>query len=110
MSDERRERIDKETTKQGGDFLFSGKGLTPSEYMDMRTRIRSDSMTEHLQLLSILGNTYGSRVSRDVKDSTERILVSSVDKNGVNGRSEAVQVLQQNFPKRVEVDKGSDEY
>lgn len=108
-SDEKRERIDKETTKQGGDYLFSKQGMSDSEYMDMRTRIRSDSMSEYLLYLSILGNTYGSTVARNVKDTTERLLISSLDKNDINGRSEAVAVLRQNFPKRIEIEKGFDE-
>lgn len=96
-------KVDVETTKQAGSFLFSP--VDSSEYLDMRTRIRSDKMSELLLYYSILGNTYGCDVATDIKDTLERLLIS---KGKENGRSEAVQVLQQNFPKRVEVAKGSD--
>lgn len=97
------QKVDVETTKQAGSFLFGPSD--DSEYLDMRTRIKSDKMSELLLYYSILGNTYGCDVATDIKDTLERILIS---KGKENGRTEAVRVLMQNFPKRVEVSKGTD--
>jgi len=102
MSD-KYQKVDIETTKQAGNFLFAPSD--DSEYLDMRTRIKSDKMSELLLYYSILGNTFGCDVATDIKDTLERILIS---KGKDNGREQAVKVLMQNFPKRVEVAKGSD--
>lgn len=108
MSDYKPKKIDVETTKQAGNYLFKNPGEIESEYLDMRTIINSDSMSELLLYYGILGNTYGSQVAIDIKDTIERLLIS---RRGV-GREQAVLTLKQNFPKRIEVEKGweTDEY
>jgi len=107
MSNNPTKKVDVETTKLAGEYLF-GKpkgGEGDSEYLDMRTIIHSDSMSELLLYYGILGNTFGSNVSIDIKDTIERLLIS---RKGI-GRDQAVITLKQNFPKRIEVEKGWDE-
>lgn len=102
-------KIDVETTKQAGNFLFKNPSDDESQYLNMRTIIKSDSMSELLLYYSILGNSYGSKVAIDTKDYIEELLIS---RNGM-GREQAVLTLKQNFPKRIEVEKGfesPDEY
>ena len=98
------QKIDVETTKLAGAFLFDK--LRNSEYLDMRTQIKSDKMSQMLLYYSIVGNTYGVDVATDIKDTIERLLISKLPDTG---RRQAVETLKQNFPKRVEVAKGFDD-
>ena len=104
----KRDRMGQDTTRQAGEFLFSGKEMSSSQYLDMRTRIKSDKMMKLLLYYSVMGQTMSSNVALQIKDATERLLISQESKEGISGREEAVRVLQQNFPKRVEVEKGWD--
>jgi hypothetical protein len=104
MSD-KYEKIDVETTKLAGAFLFHKEAN--SEYLDMRTQVKSDKMSEMLLYYSIMGNTYGIDVCMDIKDTVERLLISRLPDTG---RRQAVETLKQNFPKRVEIEKGSDQW
>jgi hypothetical protein len=104
----KRDRMGQDTTRQAGDFLFSDKGMEDSEYLDMRTRIKSDKMMRLLLYYSVMGKAMKSETALDIKNATQRLLVSQETGTGISGREEAVRVLQQNFPKRVEVEKGWD--
>lgn len=102
MSDQVK-RLDKETTKKAGGFLFD----TPSDEskaMDMRTIIKGDKMMKTLLYYGGMYELFSSNSARDIKDLIERLLCSD---NGLS-REQAVQTLKQNFPKRIEIDKGSD--
>lgn len=106
MSD--RGRLKQDTTDKAGSFLFSDKGMSDSEFLDTRTRIRSDKMMRALLYYAVVAGQMKSDVAKDIKDAMERLLISQQTTAGNSGREEAVRVLQQNFPKRVEVEKGWD--
>lgn len=102
MSDEGR-RLDKETTKKAGGFLFD----TPSDEskaLDMRTIIKSDKMMKNILYYGGMSELFDSEAAKQIKDLMERLLISD---KGI-AREQAVETLKQNFPKRIEVDKGSD--
>lgn len=103
----KRDRVGQDTTQKAGEFLFSDKGMEDSDFLDMRTTIRSDKMMRLLLYYSVMGKSMKSSTAMEIKDSTERLLISQVYE-GINGREQAVRVLQQNFPKRVEIEKGWD--
>jgi len=105
----RKTRVSADTTGQAGEFLFGSKGMSESQFMDMRTRIRSPKMLELLLYYSVMGISMNSETALEIKDSTQRLLISQETRNSKSGRGEAVDVLRQNFPKRVEVEKGWDE-
>lgn len=108
MSGVKRERVDQETTKQAGVFLFSGKEMTSSQFLDTRTRVSSDKMMRLLLYYDLMGEVLASSNAVKIGDSMKRLLISQESNRGPNGRGEAVQVLQQNFPRRVEIEKGWD--
>lgn len=95
-------RISEHTEKKAGDFLFDQGKFEESQYLDMRTRIKSEATMRALMFYGILAEGLGSERSKEIKDIVERMLISY----GGKGREEAVEVLKQQFPKRVEVEKG----
>lgn len=107
MSD-RPDRMDQETTKSAGQFLFKLPTRDQNDHesngLDMRTRIRSDKMMRLLLYYGFMGERFNSGTATQIKDRLERLLISH---DGL-GRDEAVNVLKQNFPKRVEIEKGHD--
>lgn len=103
-----RQRVNPDTTGQAGEFLFGSTGMGDSEFLDMRTRIRSDKMLKLLLYYAVMGESMSSETALVIKDATERLLISQDSEDSPNGRREAVEVLKQNFPKRVEVEKGWD--
>lgn len=104
MSD--RGRLKQDTTDKAGDFLFSDS--KDSDFLDMRTRIKSDKMMRSLLYYAVTAKRMKSAVATEIKTAMERLLISQETRAGNSGREEAVRVLQQNFPKRVEVEKGWD--
>lgn len=95
--------MDQETTKKAGGFLFNLPS-NESQAMDMRTIIKGEKMMKTLLYYGGMSEVFAATDATKIKDLMERLLVSD---NGT-GRTEAVETLKQNFPKRVEIDKGSD--
>jgi hypothetical protein len=104
MSDER--KIGQHTEARAGEYLFDTKseGKQASKALDMRTRIKSEDGMRAILYLGTLAETMDSIVAGKLKDLTERLFISF---NG-EGRAEAVEILRQNFPKKVEIEKGSE--
>lgn len=102
MSDQK--KISQHTERMAGKYLFGtdteGKG--PSKALDMRTRIKSEAGMRAILYLGVLAETMDSGVAREIKDLTERLFISY----GGQGRAEAVDILRQNFPKKVEIERG----
>lgn len=100
------ERMDQETTKQAGQYLFRVPA-DESQALNMRTRIHGDKMVKVLTYYNVIGVVFDCTEAIQIKDTMELLLISS-HHEGRDGRLEAVEVLKQNFPKRVEVEKGWD--
>lgn len=103
MSDGESKRLDKETTKKAGGFLFD----TPSDEsraLDMRTVIKADTMMKSLLYYGCMSELFESQTAAQIKDLMERLLMSD---QGLRA-AQAVETLKQNFPKRVEIETGSD--
>jgi hypothetical protein len=98
-------RISFATEKHAGEFLFSKKEMTDSQYMDMRTRIKSEDTMKGLIFYGILEERLGCTAAGDIKQMMERMLIAA---DGGAGRDEAVAILRQNLPRVREVDKGHD--
>ena len=93
------------TEAKAGEYLFEkGKEMTDSQFLDMRTRIRSEDTMRGLVFYGLLLEGLKSEAAGKIKDMMERMLIA---KNG-DGREEAVAILKQNFPRIREVDKGHD--
>lgn len=95
-------KITEATEKSAGKFLFDVSDFDESQALDMRTRVRSESMMNVLLFYGIMSEGLDSENARKIKGIVERLLISY---DG-GGRDEAVQVLKQNFPKTREVEKG----
>jgi hypothetical protein len=96
--------LNQETSSLAGKFLFQ----LPTEEdraLDMRTRINSPETMKAMMYYGVLGYSLGSDAALEIKNLMERLLISG--EKGM-GRMEAVETLKQNLPKRVEIDKGSD--
>lgn len=98
-------RISFATEKHAGEFLFSSKEMDDSQFMDMRTRIKSEETMKGLIFYGILAERLDCTAAGDLKDMIERLLIAAG--NGA-GRAEAVMILRQNLPRVREVDKGHD--
>lgn len=97
------QRISFHTERKAGEYLFDkGKNITDSQFLDMRTRIKSEDTMKGLVFYGILAEGMGCDAAEEIKDMIERMLIA----RGGMGRAEAVAILQQNFPKVREVDKG----
>ena len=102
MSKERQPRISQHTEKMAGKYLFSTDDFTANQGLDMRTRIKSEAMMNVMIFYGIMGEGLNSEIARDIKSIIERLLISYEG----GGRTEAVEVLRQNFPKRVVEERG----
>jgi hypothetical protein len=100
----RKKVLTQQTSIQAGKFLFDLPS-DEAQALDMRTRINSPDIMRTLLFYGVLDEALGSKVAKQIKGLMERLFISA-DKG--LGRSEAVEVLKQNFPKRVEIEKGSD--
>ena len=99
-------RISFATEKHAGEFLFSSKEMDDSQFMDMRTRIKSEETMKGLLFYGVLSEQLECTAAGDIKDMIERLLIAAG--NG-EGRAEAVMILRQNLPRVREVDKGHDD-
>ena len=98
-------KISFQTERKAGEYLFDkGKDMTDSQYLDMRTRISSENTMKGLVFYGLLKEGLHSDQAGNIKDMIERMLIA----RGGKGRGEAVSILQQNFPRIREVDKGHD--
>ena len=96
-------RISFATEKHAGEYLFDkGTDITDSQFLDMRTRIKSEDTMKGLVFYGILAEGFGCEAAEEIKDMLERMLIA----RGGMGRAEAVAILQQNLPRVREVDKG----
>ncbi len=96
-------RISFATEKHAGEYLFDkGKDITDSQFLDMRTRIKSENTMKGLVFYGILAEGLKCTAAKEIKDMLERMLIA----RGGMGRAEAVAILQQNLPRVREVDKG----
>ena len=99
-------KISFQTERKAGEYLFDkGKDMTDSQFLDMRTRISSENTMKGLVFYGLLAEGLASEQAGNIKDMIERMLIA----RGGKGRGEAVSILQQNFPRIREVDKGRDE-
>lgn len=98
-------RISFATEKHAGEFLFSSKEMNDSQFMDMRTRIKSEATMKGLIFYGILSERLECTAAGNIKDMIQRLLIATG--NGA-GRAEAVMILRQNLPRVREVDKGHD--
>lgn len=103
MSKSKREpKISQHTEKMAGTYLFDISDFDPSQALDMRTRVKSESMMSVLLFYGVMGEGMKSEISNQIKSILERLLIAY---DG-GGRTEAVDVLRQNFPRRVIEDRG----
>ena len=99
-------KISFHTERHAGEYLFKkGEGITDSQYLDMRTRIKSEDTMKALVFYGILGERLKCEAATGIQDMIERMLIA---RDG-EGRLEAVAILRQNFPRVREVAKGYDE-
>lgn len=97
-------KIGQHTERLAGEFAFEIKELE-GKALDMRTVIRTKEVMQALDYYGSLEIVYSCTNAIAIKNMMNRRLVSQ---EGF-GRQNAVDVLRQNFPKKVEVDKGTDE-
>lgn len=95
-------RISAATERVAGRYLFEDKDMDSGQWLDMRTRITSENTMKGLIFYGILKEGLNSERAGEIKDMIERMLIA----RGGKGRSEAVEILRQNFPRVREVDKG----
>lgn len=97
-------KIGPHTEKMAGNFLFSKGELSDSQFLDMRTRIKSEKAMNAILHYGILGEVMECKEATKIGDMVKRLFIA----NDGEGRKEGVEVLRQNFPKKVEVAKGSE--
>ena len=98
------QKLSQLTEQKAGGYLFDKGDLTEGQYMDMRTRVRSESGMRALLYLGVLKESMDCEQAGEIKDLMERLFIAY----GGGGRAEAVEILRQNFPKKVEIEKGSE--
>lgn len=94
-------KISQHTERLAGLFNFD-VGEDNSKAMDMRSRIVNRDMLRALIYYGSINEAYKSDGAKNIKDFVERLLIAFEGR----GRMEAVDVLRQNFPKKIEVEKG----
>lgn len=97
-------RLGKHTEQRAGEFLFQKGDHTDGQYLDMRTRIKSEKAMTALIHYGILYESMGCEEAGQVGGLVKRLFIA----NEGLGRTEAVDILRQNFPKKVEVHRGSE--
>ena len=100
-------RIGEHTEKMAGRYLFDTSNMSESQSMDMRTKIRSEAMFNAITFYGVLAEGMKSEKAGQIKDLIERLLIAT---SPDGGRSEAVAILRQNFPRKVTIAKGREEY
>lgn len=103
MSNKIDKRISEHTERQAGEFLFNTKDLEGNS-LEARTRVNSKESLKVLNYYGTLNEIYGSVNAKKIVERLERIFIAH---RGL-GRVEAVETLKQNFPKKVEIERGSD--
>jgi len=98
-------RLGKHTEQRAGEFLFQKGDLSTDQYLDMRTRIKSEKAMTALIHYGILFEAMDCAEAGQVGGLIKRLFIA-VD--GL-GRAEAVDILRQNFPKRVEIHRGAED-
>ena len=99
-----RSRLGKHTEARAGEFLFQKSKLTDGQFLDMRTRVKSEKAMMALIHYGILFESMGCEEAGDIGGLIKRLFIA----NEGLGRQEAVDILRQNFPKRVEIHRGSE--
>ena len=99
---DRDKKISYQTERVAGRYLFEDKEMDSGQWLDMRTRITSENTMKGLIFYGILKEGLECKTAGKIKDMIERMLIA----RGGKGRSEAVEILRQNFPRIREVDKG----
>jgi hypothetical protein len=84
-----------------GDFLFEMTKIE-SRALDMRSNFTNKEMLQAVLYYGSLNEAYGIDKAKNIKDFIERCLIGIDGK----GREQGVEVLRQNFPKKVEVEHG----
>lgn len=97
-------RLGKHTEQRAGEFLFQKGDLSTEQYLDMRTRVKSEKAMTALIHYGILFESMGCEEAGQVGGLIKRLFIA----NEGLGRTEAVDILRQNFPKRVEIHRGSE--
>ena len=97
-------RLGKHTEQRAGEFLFQKGEHSDEQYLDMRTRIKSEKAMTALIHYGILYESMGCAEAGQVGGLIKRLFIA----NEGLGRQEAVDILRQNFPKKVEIHKGSE--
>jgi len=98
-------RLGKHTEQRAGEFLFQKGDLDTGQYLDMRTRVKSEKAMTALIHYGILFESMGCKEAGQVGGLIKRLFIA----NEGLGRTEAVDILRQNFPKRVEIHRGSED-
>jgi len=98
-------RLGKHTEARAGEFLFQKGDLDEGQYLDMRTRIKSEKAMTALIHYGILFESMGCEEAGEVGGLIKRLFIA---KEGL-GRTEAVDILRQNFPKKVEIHRGQED-
>jgi len=97
-------RLGKHTEARAGEFLFQKGELDEGQYLDMRTRVRSEKAMTALIHYGILFESMGCAEAGQVGGLIKRLYIA----NEGLGRTEAVDILRQNFPKKVEIHRGTE--
>lgn len=97
-------RISQHTEQKGGTFLFETEEVSEKS-LEQKSRIVSKESMNCITYYGILDESYKSESAKNIKSLLLRCYISF---NGL-GRQEAVQVLQQNFPRKVEIMTGTDQ-
>jgi len=98
------QRLGKHTEARAGEFLFQKGELDDGQFLDMRTRVRSEKAMTALIHYGILFESMGCKEAGQVGGLIKRLFIA----NEGLGRQEAVDILRQNFPKKVEIHRGSE--
>jgi len=98
------QRLGKHTEARAGEFLFQKGELDENQYLDMRTRVKSEKAMTALIHYGILFESMDCAEAGQVGGLIKRLFIA----NEGLGRQEAVDILRQNFPKKVEIHKGTE--
>ena len=94
-------KISQHTETQAGTFLFEMDKID-DRALDMRSVIKTKEGMRACLYYGSLGDGYDCKEARDVKSLLLRLFMCQ---DGFS-RQNAVDVLRQNFPKKVEIEKG----
>lgn len=98
------QRLGKYTEARAGEYLFERGELDEGQYLDMRTRIKSEKAMTAILHYGILHESMECDEAKKLGNLIKRLFIA---KDGL-GRQEAVDILRQNFPKKVEIHKGTE--